>query len=268
MQTMTAQKNELPCRCHTSSSSGVRRRGCRDRLHATLVGGRCGGDRGRHGPVRGPGISRPDADGCAAGRLHAAFRRTGGTTTRPATSGSARNRGWDSGIADFSNLDKSGAIMSDQDRVWFFKLGDRFWHSDSSFRPIPAKYSLLSGRIIPSWGANTEFADMRAAYDCAGRAHQAGDRGPGVRTLADVLARGDRVYRVVTRGARGIPPGAPTAGAHASGDRAKVAVPVIACGHDPGLDGAGGAHVPARPDRVRDQGPVRVIRMRGASETW
>lgn len=69
------------------------------------------------------------------------------------------------GIADFSNLDKSGKIMSAEDRVWFFKLGDRLWHSDSSFRPIPAKYSLLSGRIIPSWGGNTEFADMRAAYD-------------------------------------------------------------------------------------------------------
>ena len=69
------------------------------------------------------------------------------------------------GIADFSNLDKAGNIMSDEDRVWFFKLGDRLWHSDSSFRPIPAKYSLLSGRVLPSWGANTEFADMRAAYD-------------------------------------------------------------------------------------------------------
>lgn len=69
------------------------------------------------------------------------------------------------GISDFSNLTKDGKIMSAEDRVWFFKLGDRLWHSDSSFRPIPAKYSLLSGRIIPSWGANTEFADMRAAYD-------------------------------------------------------------------------------------------------------
>jgi alpha-ketoglutarate-dependent 2,4-dichlorophenoxyacetate dioxygenase len=69
------------------------------------------------------------------------------------------------GIADFSNLDKSGAIMSAEDRVWFFKLADRLWHSDSSFRPVPAKYSLLSGRVIPSSGANTEFADMRAAYD-------------------------------------------------------------------------------------------------------
>jgi alpha-ketoglutarate-dependent 2,4-dichlorophenoxyacetate dioxygenase len=69
------------------------------------------------------------------------------------------------GIADFSNLDKTGALMSVEDRVWFFKLADRLWHSDSSFREVPAKYSLLSGRIVPSWGANTEFADMRAAYD-------------------------------------------------------------------------------------------------------
>jgi alpha-ketoglutarate-dependent 2,4-dichlorophenoxyacetate dioxygenase len=69
------------------------------------------------------------------------------------------------GIADFSNLDRTGGIMSDQDRVWFFKLADRLWHSDSSFRPVPAKYSLLSGRVLPSWGANTEFADMRAAYN-------------------------------------------------------------------------------------------------------
>jgi alpha-ketoglutarate-dependent 2,4-dichlorophenoxyacetate dioxygenase len=69
------------------------------------------------------------------------------------------------GMADFSNLDRHGNIMSAQDRVWFFKLGDRLWHSDSSFRPVPARYSLLSGRVLPSWGANTEFADMRAAYD-------------------------------------------------------------------------------------------------------
>src|SRR5882757_2799137 len=70
-----------------------------------------------------------------------------------------------SGIVDFSNLDKHGNIISAEDRVWFFKLGDRLWHSDSSFRPVPAKYSLLSGRTVPSWGGNTEFADMRAAYE-------------------------------------------------------------------------------------------------------
>ena len=69
------------------------------------------------------------------------------------------------GLADFSNLDKDGNILSATERVWFFKLGDRLWHSDSSFRPVPAKYSLLWGRVLPSWGGNTEFADMRAAYN-------------------------------------------------------------------------------------------------------
>jgi alpha-ketoglutarate-dependent 2,4-dichlorophenoxyacetate dioxygenase len=68
-------------------------------------------------------------------------------------------------IADFSNLTREGAIMSHEDRVWLFKLADRLWHSDSSFRPVPAKYSLFSGRTIPARGRETEFADMRAAYD-------------------------------------------------------------------------------------------------------
>jgi alpha-ketoglutarate-dependent 2,4-dichlorophenoxyacetate dioxygenase len=69
------------------------------------------------------------------------------------------------GMADLSNLNKDGTVLSADDRAWFFKLGDRLWHSDSSFRPAPAKYSLLSARVLPSWGGNTEFADMRAAYD-------------------------------------------------------------------------------------------------------
>jgi alpha-ketoglutarate-dependent 2,4-dichlorophenoxyacetate dioxygenase len=97
-----------------------------------------------------------------------AFTRHFGELENYATGGHIRQR-TDSrlgpGMADFSNLDKDGRVMSAEDRVWFFKLGDRLWHSDSSFRPVPAKYSLLSGRVLPSWGANTEFADMRAAYD-------------------------------------------------------------------------------------------------------
>jgi alpha-ketoglutarate-dependent 2,4-dichlorophenoxyacetate dioxygenase len=98
-----------------------------------------------------------------------AFTRHFGELENYATPGHIRRSGEQRlatrGIADFSNLDKTGDIMSAEDRIWFFKLGDRLWHSDSSFRPIPAKYSLLSGRVLPSWGANTEFADMRAAYD-------------------------------------------------------------------------------------------------------
>ena len=77
-----------------------------------------------------------------------AFPRHFGELESDNTPGHIRKRGsrLGPGIADFSTLYKQGNIMSDQDRVWFFKLGDRLWHSDSSFRPVPAKYSLLSGR--------------------------------------------------------------------------------------------------------------------------
>ncbi len=97
-----------------------------------------------------------------------AFTRNFGELENYRTSGTVRKREDNRlgpGIADLSNLTKDGKIISAEDRVWFFKLGDRLWHSDSSFRPVPAKYSLLSGRAVPGWGGNTEFADMRAAYD-------------------------------------------------------------------------------------------------------
>jgi alpha-ketoglutarate-dependent 2,4-dichlorophenoxyacetate dioxygenase len=68
-------------------------------------------------------------------------------------------------IKDFSNIDPSGNPLSTDSRAHMFKLADQLWHSDSSFSAIPASYSLLSGRSVPSWGGNTEFADMRAAYD-------------------------------------------------------------------------------------------------------
>lgn len=79
------------------------------------------------------------------------------------TAQQARDLG--AGIGDFSNVDGKGAPLAADSRAYLFKLADRLWHSDSSFRATPAKYSLLSGRAIPSWGGNTEFADMRAAYD-------------------------------------------------------------------------------------------------------
>jgi len=66
---------------------------------------------------------------------------------------------------DVSNLGQDGAPLARDDRRRMFNLGNRLWHSDSSFRAIPAKYSLLSGRVITEEGGNTEFADMRAAYD-------------------------------------------------------------------------------------------------------
>ena len=77
----------------------------------------------------------------------------------------AEARRIDGDMADVSNLDRDHKPLARDDRIRMFGLGNRLWHSDSSFRAVPAKYSLLSGRIVPAQGGNTEFADMRAAYD-------------------------------------------------------------------------------------------------------
>ena len=68
-------------------------------------------------------------------------------------------------LADVSNLDKDNNPLTINDPRRIFNLGNRLWHTDSSFKSVPAKYSLLSGRNISKEGGNTEFGDMRAAYD-------------------------------------------------------------------------------------------------------
>jgi alpha-ketoglutarate-dependent 2,4-dichlorophenoxyacetate dioxygenase len=68
-------------------------------------------------------------------------------------------------MQDASNLDRDQKPLARDDRRRMFNLGNRLWHSDSSYRAVPAKYSLLSGRIVVDHGGHTEFADMRAAYD-------------------------------------------------------------------------------------------------------
>src|SRR6201992_1251187 len=70
-----------------------------------------------------------------------------------------------SGLNDVSNLGKDGKPLPRDHRTHLFNLGNCLWHSDSSFRAIPAKFSLLSARVVNPKGGNTEFADMRAAYD-------------------------------------------------------------------------------------------------------
>ena len=66
---------------------------------------------------------------------------------------------------DVSNLGRDGQLLDGASRQRLFNLGNMLWHSDSSFRPIPAKYSLLSARIVNKKGGNTEFAHMGAAYE-------------------------------------------------------------------------------------------------------
>jgi len=68
-------------------------------------------------------------------------------------------------INDISNLDRDATVLARDDRRRLFSLGNMLWHSDSSFKATPAKFSALSARIIPGGGGNTEFADMRAAWD-------------------------------------------------------------------------------------------------------
>jgi alpha-ketoglutarate-dependent 2,4-dichlorophenoxyacetate dioxygenase len=68
-------------------------------------------------------------------------------------------------MGDISNLDASGKLRARDDSRRMYSLGNRLWHADASFRATGAIYSLLSGRIVPTRGGNTEFADMRAAWD-------------------------------------------------------------------------------------------------------
>ena len=83
----------------------------------------------------------------------------GGNITRP------EDKRLQVGMNDVSNLGKDGRPLARDSRERAFNLGNMLWHSDSSFRAIPAKYSLLSARVVNPVGGNTEFADMRAAYD-------------------------------------------------------------------------------------------------------
>jgi alpha-ketoglutarate-dependent 2,4-dichlorophenoxyacetate dioxygenase len=69
------------------------------------------------------------------------------------------------GLNDVSNLGKDGKPLAKDSRQHLFNIGNMLWHSDSSFRAIPAKYSILSARVVNPVGGNTEFASMRAAYD-------------------------------------------------------------------------------------------------------
>jgi alpha-ketoglutarate-dependent 2,4-dichlorophenoxyacetate dioxygenase len=68
-------------------------------------------------------------------------------------------------LADVGNLDADNRILQANDRTRLYQLGNRLWHTDSSFKALPAYCSLLHGRSIPPIGGHTEFADMRAAYD-------------------------------------------------------------------------------------------------------
>jgi alpha-ketoglutarate-dependent 2,4-dichlorophenoxyacetate dioxygenase len=69
-------------------------------------------------------------------------------------------------LVDLSNLDpqENDKLMDWSDRRMLYQSGNQLWHTDSSFKPVPAMASLLSGREVPSLGGETEFVSMRHAY--------------------------------------------------------------------------------------------------------
>jgi len=76
-----------------------------------------------------------------------------------------KNRFGNEALTDISNVDETGALLQAGDRRRMYALGNRLWHTDASFQDPPGRYSMLSARVVPPVNADTEYADMRAAYD-------------------------------------------------------------------------------------------------------
>lgn len=91
--------------------------------------------------------------------------------TRPGAPGAG------SPVIILSNIGPDGAIAPPTDKQLLNNKANRFWHHDSSFKPVPARASLLSAREIPSAGGDTEFASMRAAFAALDPAEQDALRG-------------------------------------------------------------------------------------------
>ncbi len=98
---------------------------------------------------------------------HLAFaQRLDGTLhTRTGAAAIGKSRLGSEALSDISNVDENGDIQDPNDRRRMYSLGNRLWHTDASFVDPPGRYSMLSAKVIPPVAADTEFADMRTAYD-------------------------------------------------------------------------------------------------------
>jgi alpha-ketoglutarate-dependent 2,4-dichlorophenoxyacetate dioxygenase len=98
---------------------------------------------------------------------HLAFaqRLDGALHTKLGSAAIQKNRFGNEALGDISNLGVDGDILQQGDRRRAYSLGNRLWHTDASFQDPPGRYSMLHAKVIPPVGADTEYADMRAAYD-------------------------------------------------------------------------------------------------------
>src|SRR5437773_10784670 len=147
-------------------------------------------------------------------------------------------------FADVSNLDKDNNVFARDDRRRLFAIGNRLWHSDSSFKVVPAKYDPARARD-PLEGRQHGVRRHARGLRRARRRDQGRDRGLDLRALADLLAPAARLLRLHRGGACALQAGAPAPGAHSSVDRPEVALPRVARVPHHRLAGAGGARLPA-----------------------
>ncbi|TMQ15839.1 MAG: TauD/TfdA family dioxygenase [Candidatus Rokuibacteriota bacterium] len=98
---------------------------------------------------------------------HLAFaeRLDGRLHTRLGSAAIQKNRFGNEALGDISNVGADGEILQTGDRRRAYGLGNRLWHTDASFQDPPGRYSMLSAKVVPPVAADTEYADMRAAYD-------------------------------------------------------------------------------------------------------
>jgi alpha-ketoglutarate-dependent 2,4-dichlorophenoxyacetate dioxygenase len=71
----------------------------------------------------------------------------------------------DERLIDISNIGMDGSVQRQDSPKNLSNFANQLWHSDSSFMRPRAAYSMLHALVIPSWGGDTEFADLRAAHD-------------------------------------------------------------------------------------------------------
>src|SRR5689334_12707512 len=136
--------------------SGVDLREAKDR--ETLEAIRSGMDRYGVLVFRGQAFTDPEQLAFAErfdGKLH---RKTGASVI-------GKSRLGDEALTDISNLDAEGKLLKPKDRRRAYGLANRLWHTDASFQDPPGRYSMLFAKIVPPVAADTEFADLRAAYD-------------------------------------------------------------------------------------------------------
>jgi alpha-ketoglutarate-dependent 2,4-dichlorophenoxyacetate dioxygenase len=98
-------------------------------------------------------------------QLEFAERFDGALHRKTGISALGKNRFGDEALTDISNVDENGQIRKVEDRRRMYSLANRLWHTDASFQDPPGRYSMLFACDIPPVRADTEFADMRAAYD-------------------------------------------------------------------------------------------------------